>query len=66
MIHISTFSITDLTDGIMIFAQNMGDIKKVNIMDDISKSWKKFVQTGQIWAMLIGVFFGYTFRSFLP
>lgn len=63
---ITHFSISDISDNIMLFAQNSADLKKVDVIGDISKAWANYVKTGQLWATLIGVFFGYTFRSFLP
>lgn len=34
-----------------------------DILADIQNAWSNFVKTGQIWALLIGIFFGYLFRS---
>lgn len=34
-----------------------------DILADIQNAWGNFVKTGQIWALLIGIFFGYLFRS---
>lgn len=56
-------SISDLIDNTMILAQKVND---PNVMGQIQKAWKEFIQTGRVWAMLIGVFLGYVFRSFLP
>jgi hypothetical protein len=61
--HLASVSISDFIDNTMILAQKIPDS---DIMGQIEKSWKEFVSTGRIWAMLIGVFLGYTFRSFLP
>lgn len=60
------FSVIDLINGTTIFAQNVGGIKQVDVIGDMKNAWNNFVVTGQVWAMLIGVFLGYTFRSFLP
>ncbi len=34
-----------------------------DVMGDIGKGWKRFVDSGQIWALGIGVVVGYLFRS---
>ncbi len=44
-----------------LFAQML---QGIDIIADITSAWKTFVETGQVWAMIIGVFFGYVFASF--
>ncbi|WP_330204815.1 hypothetical protein [Cyanobacterium sp. Dongsha4] len=39
-------------------------IEDPDILGQMSDAWKNFVESGQIWALLIGVFFGYIFASF--
>ena len=51
----------DLLIGNVVFAQMLND---VDILQDITDAWQNFVATGQVWALLIGVFFGYVFASF--
>jgi hypothetical protein len=34
-----------------------------DILADVQQAWNKFVQTGQLWALIIGVVVGYIFRS---
>lgn len=34
-----------------------------DVMGDIQKGFDNFVKTGQVWALLIGVFLGYLIRS---
>jgi hypothetical protein len=60
-IDISHLSITDLVDGTMFFAQQF---KQFDIIADGQKAWNNFIETGQVWALLIGMFFGYIFKSF--
>ena len=43
------------------FAQVVED---PDIIGQMTDAWKNFVESGQIWAMLIGIFFGYIFASF--
>ena len=54
--NISDFSHHSLT----ILAQTFDD---VDIIGDMEKAWEKFVETGQCWALLIGVFVGYAFKG---
>lgn len=61
--HIPHLSINDLIDGTMILAQKVED---PNVIGQMQKAWQEFVKTGRLWSMLIGVFLGYVFRSFLP
>jgi hypothetical protein len=44
----------------LVLAQAVPD---VDILRDIQNAWNNFVKTGQIWALLIGIFFGYLFRG---
>lgn len=44
----------------LVLAQSVSD---VDILRDITNAWNNFVKTGQIWALLIGMFFGYLFRG---
>ena len=34
-----------------------------DVMGDLGKGWNRFVSSGQIWALMIGVVVGYLFRS---
>jgi carboxylesterase type B len=45
----------------IVLAQNVSD---TNVIAQMQNAWDNFVKSGQIWALLIGVFFGYLFRSF--
>ena len=51
----------NLPDHIYFFAQQ---IKDPDIIGQITTAWQNFVESGQVWAMLIGMFFGYVFASF--
>jgi hypothetical protein len=66
--NISNFSLAelDLINKTMILAQDVGSFSDIDIIEDIRAAWQEFVETGRIWAMLIGIFLGYAFRSFLP
>lgn len=51
----------DLIVNISFIAQM---VKDPDILGQMSDAWKNFVESGQIWALLIGVFFGYVFATF--
>ena len=44
-----------------LFAQQIED---PDLLGNLQRSWKNFVETGQIWALGIGFVLGYMFRSF--
>ena len=53
--------LSDFAHNYPILAQTISD---VDILADINEAWNNFVETGQVWAFLIGIFFGYVFASF--
>lgn len=53
---------TQALDGVMI-AQAVED---PNVIGQMQSAFNNFVETGQIWALIIGLVIGYGFRSLLP
>ena len=45
----------------LILSQTVKDPK---VLDQMQNAWNNFVETGQIWALIIGIIVGYMFRSF--
>ncbi|AFY53395.1 hypothetical protein Riv7116_0810 [Rivularia sp. PCC 7116] len=43
-----------------VLAQTVSD---PDLMGQVQKAWNNFVQTGQIWALLIGLVIGYLIRN---
>lgn len=39
-------------------------IEDPDILGQIEDAWYNFIDSGQVWALLIGTFFGYTFKGF--
>lgn len=35
-----------------------------DILGDLSKGWANFIESGQVWALIIGVVIGYIIRAF--
>jgi hypothetical protein len=50
----------DFSVNLPVLAQNVTD---PNLVGQMQKTWNHFVQTGQIWALLIGLIVGYMFRN---
>ena len=44
-----------------LLAQQFEDPDVLGQMED---AWYNFIDSGQVWALLVGVFFGYTFKGF--
>jgi hypothetical protein len=64
--HSSWNLMTDqVMDSITFLAQNMSEIKKIDIIGDFQKSFKHFIESGQVWALGIGIVLGWIFHSFL-
>ncbi len=38
--------------------------EQTDLAGQVQDAWTTFVETGQIWAMAIGIIFGYMFRTF--
>lgn len=45
----------------ILLAQELSD---PDILGQIKRAWDNFVETGQIWALIIGMILGYLFRGF--
>ena len=39
-------------------------IEDPDILGQLQDAWDNFIISGQVWALLIGMFFGYTFKGF--
>ena len=44
-----------------VLAQNISD---PDVLGQMQAAFKNFIDSGQVWALLIGLFLGYTFRGF--
>jgi hypothetical protein len=45
----------------LVLAQSVED---PDVLGQIADAWNTFIETGQVWALLIGLIIGYMFRSF--
>ncbi len=51
-------------EGLWMGGLYIAQIKDPDVIGQMVSAWQNFVQSGQIWALLIGIFLGYTFASF--
>ena len=38
--------------------------QEIDVLQDMQDAWNHFIDSGQVWALLIGLVIGYMFRSF--
>ncbi|NCJ06804.1 hypothetical protein GS597_09840 [Synechococcales cyanobacterium C] len=57
--NLATVPATDLAIQNVILAQAFED----NLGTTMQRAWSNFIESGQVWALLIGVVLGYLFRS---
>jgi hypothetical protein len=50
--------VPDLSDTLWIAQATSTDL-----FSSIGQAWDNFIRTGQVWALIIGFFLGYIFRS---
>ncbi|MBD2409223.1 hypothetical protein FACHB389_15850 [Nostoc calcicola FACHB-389] len=50
----------NLPVNLTVLAQTITD---PDLMGQMQKSWNHFIQTGQVWALLIGLVIGYIIRN---
>lgn len=49
-------------DNTVVVAQT---VKDPEVLQQIQDAWNNFIDSGQVWALLIGLFLGYLFRTFI-
>jgi hypothetical protein len=64
LFHFDLFQTFHIPHDSDLFAQINNKIPETDLAGDVSKMWKKFVSTGQVWAFLIGSIFGYLMKTF--
>ncbi|MFP4135006.1 MAG: hypothetical protein ACLFQP_10625 [Halothece sp.] len=40
-------------------------VEDPEVLKQIEDGWNNFIESGQVWALLIGLFLGYLFRTFI-
>lgn len=54
-----------VTENLTFFAQNYGEIQKIDIIQDFQKAFQNFIKSGQAWALGIGLVLGWVLHSFI-
>ena len=49
-------------ENTVVLAQTIEDPE---VLKQIEDGWNNFIESGQVWALLIGLFLGYLFRTFI-
>ncbi len=44
--------------------QDVNDIAQIDVVAEMQDAFNYFIQSGQVWALAIGVVLGYLFRTF--
>lgn len=57
-------SVPQVRSEILLKTQPSYNMKDIDVVADMQKAFHHFVNSGQAWALLIGLFVGYMFRSF--
>ena len=58
---VSNYCVNFPLDLTPILAQT---IENVDVLGDMESAWQNFVESGQVWALIIGLFLGYVFKGF--
>jgi hypothetical protein len=53
----------DLLNDVASSGVSIAQIYKDDLFSNIGRSWDNFIRSGQVWALVIGFFIGYLFRS---
>ncbi|MDJ0713243.1 MAG: hypothetical protein QNJ54_03345 [Prochloraceae cyanobacterium] len=53
-----------LIPAITVLAQGYQDIEDIDVIAQMQDAYNNFIQSGQVWALGIGVVLGYIFRAF--
>ncbi len=62
IINLSSESSFSQYEHNVVIAQTVRDPE---VLNQIRDNWNNFIESGQVWALLIGIFFGYLFRTFI-
>ena len=53
-----------LIPAITVLAEGYQDIEDIDVIAQMQDAYNNFIQSGQVWALGIGVVLGYIFRAF--
>ncbi len=52
-------------EGTAYLAQNYSEIQKIDIIADFQKAFTNFIESGQVWALGIGLVLGWVLHGFI-
>ncbi|MBD2664141.1 hypothetical protein B6N60_03767 [Richelia sinica FACHB-800] len=59
----SLFPLWDNLHTHITFLADYTNIQDPDLLGQMQSAWNNFVKTGQVWALLIGMFIGYMFKT---
>jgi hypothetical protein len=59
------YSLHQALEGANLLAQSASTLKSIDIMADFQKAFKNFIESGQVWALSIGLVIGWVLHSFI-
>ncbi|MBJ7900909.1 MAG: hypothetical protein GC158_13565 [Cyanobacteria bacterium RI_101] len=63
--HSAYESLQNLLDGAYLLGQNISKVQSIDIMADFQKAFKNFIESGQVWALGIGLVIGWVLHGFI-
>jgi hypothetical protein len=63
--HSAYDSLQNLLDGAYLLGQDASKIQSIDIMADFQKAFKNFIESGQVWALGIGLVIGWVLHGFI-
>ncbi|MEB3173999.1 MAG: hypothetical protein VKN60_02250 [Cyanobacteriota bacterium] len=63
--HSAYDSLHNLLDGAYLLGQDASKIQSIDIMADFQKAFKNFIESGQVWALGIGLVIGWVLHGFI-
>ena len=62
--QMSHFVNEQLIPAITVLAEGYRDIEDIDVIAQMQDAYNNFIESGQVWALGIGVVIGYIFRAF--
>jgi hypothetical protein len=62
LLQTGTLNLDRLND-IALAGLSIAQVYKDDLFSNLGRSWDNFIRSGQVWALVIGFFIGYLFRS---
>jgi hypothetical protein len=63
--HSLDHSFHQTLEGASLLAQSASTLKSIDILADFQNAFKNFIESGQVWALSIGLVIGWVLHSFI-